>query len=146
MSISFLKASLEHLCNPSHTSLAKVVPSSCACVCASNSSSHWSVQPSWCCYCCLFIRSGYFAVVADGCFVVVAASQILCHLRHLRIPAHVVVAECVMACPLGDTLSRCLRMLCRHADPNGCFAAIVLSLLGGCFATTVSPPWLIALC
>jgi len=82
----------------------------------------------------------------DGCFVVVAAWQILCHLRHLRIPAHVVVAECVMACPLGDTLSRCLRMLCRHADPNGCFAAIVLSLLGGCFATTVSPPWLIALC
>ena len=64
MSISFLKASLEHLCNPSHTSLAKVVPSSCACVCASNSSSHWSVQPSWCCYCCLFIRSRYFAVVA----------------------------------------------------------------------------------
>lgn len=61
ISISFLKASLEHFCS---TPLAGAALSCAVPMRASSSSLHWSVQLVRCCYSRLVLCSGCFAAVA----------------------------------------------------------------------------------
>ena len=63
MSMSFLKPLLVHFHIPSPTSLTRVAPYYDVPVCASSSSSQWSVQHAWCSCSRLVLRSRYFVVV-----------------------------------------------------------------------------------
>jgi hypothetical protein len=83
----------------------------------------------WCCRSCRLGSAVRVMSPARGCFAVLALADAL---PPLLLGLH-------RAC---DAL--CLRMLCR-VGPGGCFAA-VSSFLGGCFATTASPPLLAVFC
>ena len=143
--IPFLEASLEHFfCCPA--SLSRVAPDCVVPTSALASSSFFSIQ-LWCRCSCLVVRSGYLdaCALSVGYFAIVVAWVDTLSPMSLSSPhsGRCFAVECVVA--------RRLRMLSRvftlaYTLPPCCsggyFAAVVSSLLGGCYATGASSPLL----